>query len=326
MPFLCDDAHNQPIPMGGQMADTIIENSILNSPFREPDRQWRFSDAGITNESVEGRRASTYFVPLPPPKKKGKQLQFDTEWTQDRNEPNDKVNRIRERVKHWREGEYQGVSQITSKLLQHRTDLDRENKLFFCQVETLETLIYPTESARKVGDNWIETWLREANDGSKPGLSRIAMKMATDSGKTVVMAMLIAWHALNKLADQKDKRFSDIFLVVTPGITIKDWLRVLLRNDAENYYRLRDLVPPDLIGPLARFKIRITNYLAFGLRKIIETNKLTRELLGSEFDESPAQMVKASARLVNTLKHQELPLRSAGIRQGRGQGHQSLRG
>ena len=77
------------------MADTIIENPILNSPFREPDRHWRFDDEGITNEIVETRRASAYFVPIPPPKKKGKQLQFDTEWTQDRIEPNDKVNRIR---------------------------------------------------------------------------------------------------------------------------------------------------------------------------------------------------------------------------------------
>src|SRR5208337_288129 len=165
------------------MPDTIIENPILNSPFREPDRHWRFTDEGITNEIIETRRASAYFVPIPPPKKKGKQLQFDTEWTQDRIEPNDKVNRIREKVKHWREGEYQGVTQVTRKLLQHWTDPDRENKLFFCQIEALETLIYLTEAARKVGDNWIENWLREANDGSNPGLTRIASKMATGNGQ-----------------------------------------------------------------------------------------------------------------------------------------------
>src|SRR5271157_6268243 len=123
------------------MPDTIIENPILNSPFREPDRHWRFTDEGITNEIVETRRASAYFVPIPPPKKKGKQLQFDTEWTQDRIEPNDNVNRIRQRVKLWQEREYGGVTQVTRKLLQHWTGPDRENKLFFCQVEALETLI-----------------------------------------------------------------------------------------------------------------------------------------------------------------------------------------
>src|SRR5271157_5864997 len=156
--------------------DTIIENPILNSPFREPGRHWRFTDEGITNEIVETRRASAYFVPIPPPKKKGKQLQFDTEWTQDRIEPNDNVNRIRQRVKLWREREYRGVTEVTRKLLQHWTDPDRENKLFFCQIEALETLIFLTEAAEKIGDNWIENWLREANEGSNPGLNRIAMK------------------------------------------------------------------------------------------------------------------------------------------------------
>ena len=72
---------------------------------------------------------------------------------------------------------------------------------------------------------------------ANPGLYRIAFKMATGSGKTVVMAMLIAWHALNKLANPQDARFSDTFLIVTPGITIRDRLRVLLPNDPGNYYR-----------------------------------------------------------------------------------------
>ena len=80
------------------MPDTLIENPILNSPYGEPTRHFRFGDEGITNEIVETRRASAYFVPIPPPKKKGKQLQFETQWTQDRIEPNNNVNRVRERV------------------------------------------------------------------------------------------------------------------------------------------------------------------------------------------------------------------------------------
>ena len=82
---------------------------------------------------------------------------------------------------------------------------------------------------------------------SNPGLLRIAFKMATGCGKTVVMAMLIAWQTLNKLANPQDARFSDTFLIVTPGITIRDRLRVLLPNDPQNYYRQRDIVPPDLL-------------------------------------------------------------------------------
>jgi type III restriction enzyme len=278
------------------MPDTLIDNPILNSPYREPARHFRFGDEGITNEIVEAHRSSAYFVPIPPPKKKGKQLAFETEWTQDRIELNEQVNRIRQRVKHWREGDYQGVTHVTRSLLRHWTDPDRENKLFFCQVEALETLVYLTESARKVGDNWIENWLRDANDSSNPGLNRVAMKMATGAGKTVVMAMLIAWHALNKLADPKDRRFSDTFLIVTPGITIRDRLRVLMPNDAENYYRLRDLVPPDLRGQLGRAKILITNFHAFKTHKLLEANKLTKQILGTDFDETPAQMVNRVCR------------------------------
>src|SRR3954452_2768374 len=126
------------------MADSLIENPILNPPFREPDRHWRFSDEGITSEVVESRRASAYFVPIPPPKKKGKQLQFETEWTKDRIEENETVNRIRQRVGTWRSGAYQGVTHTTRRLLQHWTDPERENKLFFCQIEAVETLIYLT--------------------------------------------------------------------------------------------------------------------------------------------------------------------------------------
>jgi type III restriction enzyme len=58
------------------MADSLIDNPILNSPFREPDRHWRFSDEGITSEVVESRRSSAYFLPIPAPKKKGKQLRL----------------------------------------------------------------------------------------------------------------------------------------------------------------------------------------------------------------------------------------------------------
>jgi type III restriction enzyme len=99
------------------MADVIIENPILNSPFREPTRHFKFTDEGITNEIAEGRRSSSYFIPIAKPRKKGKQLTFDTEWTQDRIEENKTVNRIRQRVGIWRQGGHAGVTPITTKLL-----------------------------------------------------------------------------------------------------------------------------------------------------------------------------------------------------------------
>ena len=93
------------------MSQVVIENPIINSPFDEPTCHFRFTDEGITDEIVDGRRSSAYFVPIARPKKKGsKQLQFDTEWTQDRIEENKLVNDIRRRVALWRKGGYVGTT------------------------------------------------------------------------------------------------------------------------------------------------------------------------------------------------------------------------
>jgi type III restriction enzyme len=290
------------------MSQVVIENPIINSPFDEPSRHFRFSDEGITNEIVEGRRTSSYFVPIAKSKKKGsKQIQFDTEWTQDRIEENKLVNDIRRRVALWRKGGYVGVTPTTARLIAYWTDPSREKKLFFCQNEALETAIYIAEVANKYGDSWIENSLRDANDTSNPGLPRTAFKMATGSGKTVVMAMLIAWHTLNKRANPQDARFSDTFLIVTPGITIRDRLRVLLPNDPENYYRQRDIVPTHLQDQLGQAKIIITNFHAFQMREKVAAGKITKSILAdgqpSPFTETPDQMVRRVCRELSNKKN-----------------------
>ena len=138
--------------------------------------------------------------------------------------------------------------------------------------------------------------------------------MATGSGKTVVMAMLIAWQALNKIANSQDARFSDTFLIVTPGITIKDRLRVLLPNDPQNYYKLHDIVPSDLLPELDKAKFVITNFHAFKLRERVTAGKLTRQLLRSKdfrrsdngegpFTETPDQMVRRVCRELGNKKN-----------------------
>ena len=117
--------------------------------------------------------------------------------------------------------------------------------MLYCQREAAETAIFLAEVA---GRDRYTDWRRllaAENDAHNEGLPRIALKMATGSGKTVVMAMLIAWQTLNKLANPRDARFATRFLVIAPGITIRDRLRVLLPGDPSNYYDLRDLVPPD---------------------------------------------------------------------------------
>jgi len=290
------------------MSQVVIENPVINSPFCEPTRHFRFADEGITNEIESRRRTSSYFVPIAQPRKKGQhQLRFDTEWTKDRIEENKLVNQIRARVKLWRQGGYIGVTPTTSRLLAYWTAPDREKKLFFCQVDALETAIYITAIAKKYGDAWIENALREGNDTSNPGLPRTAFKMATGSGKTVVMAMLIAWHTLNKLANPQDARFSDAFLVVTPGITIRDRLRVLLPNDPQNYYCQRDLIPAQSQEQLGQAKILITNFHAFQLREKVAAGKLTKAILAEGetgvFTETPDQMVRRVCRELGNKKN-----------------------
>jgi type III restriction enzyme len=292
------------------MNQVIIEKPIINSPFLEPNRHFRFTDEGITNEIIEERRTSSYFVPIARPKKKKgatQQSLFDTEWTQDRIEQNKMVNDIRRRITPWRKGGYVGVTPTTARLLAYWNDPGREKKLFFCQIEALETAIYIAEVANKYNDTWIENTLREVNDLSNPGLPRQAFKMATGSGKTVVMAMMIAWHTLNKLANPQDARFTDTFLLISPGITIRDRLRVLLPNDPQNYYRQRDIVSTQTMELLCQAKIIITNYHALQLREKISAGKLTKSLLAeggpSAFTETPDQMVRRVCREFGSKKN-----------------------
>jgi type III restriction enzyme len=285
----------------------VIENPVINSPFREPDRHFRFTDDGITDQIDPGRRPSSYFVPIAQPRRKGdKQLAFDTEWTRDRIEENKLVNKIRERVGLWRKGGYPGVTPTTRRLLEYWTNPERERKLFFCQIEALETAIYIAEAAKRFNDAWIENELRDANESSNPGLPRIALKMATGSGKTVVIAMIIAWHTLNKIASPQDARFSDTFLIVTPGITIRDRLRVLMPNDPQNYYRQRDIVSGEDLIRLEQAKILITNFHGFQLREKSEGSRLTKIISGQTETginkETPDQMVRRVCRELGAKK------------------------
>jgi type III restriction enzyme len=292
------------------MKQVVIENPILNSPFSEPRRHFRFTDEGITNEIVEERRISSYFVPIARPKKQAKnQLTFDTEWTEDRIEENKFINQVRERVAQWRKQGYpsSSITKTTKQLLDYWQRSDRNRKLFFCQIEAVETVIYVTEVAKKFGETWIENKIHAANREANPLLYRIALKMATGSGKTVVMAMIIAWHALNKIANSQDPLFSDTFLIVTPGITIRDRLRVLLPNDPQNYYREMDIVPTDLREELGKARMIITNFHAFKQREKISAGKLTKSILdkgnGSAFTETPDQMVRRVCRELGNKKN-----------------------
>jgi hypothetical protein len=223
---------------GTHDAGTHRENPVLNSPFVEPARHFRTTEDGeVTGEIVARRRPSEFFVPVARPRKSSPQLTLDAFGPPTRQQPNEIVNEIRQAIARWRTQGYPHVTPTTRELLAYWRGEDRERRLFFCQVEAAETAIYLAEAAARVGDTKALNVIAAENARLNDGLPRLALKMATGSGKTVVMAMLIAWQALNKLADPYDRRFSTRFLVVTPGITIRDRLRVLLPNDPGNYYR-----------------------------------------------------------------------------------------
>jgi type III restriction enzyme len=291
---------------GGPVTDRIIDNPIINSPYKAPEKHFKFDDDGITNEVVPGRRESQYFVPVPRPRKRGQQIELDfAEFTADKIRKNDFVNEVRARVDLWRKQGYQSVTPTTRRLLERWSDPERDNPILFAQREAAETAIYLAEAAQKQGDAWIRNRLNDTNSACNLGLHRVALKMATGSGKTVVMAMLIAWQTLNKVAQPNDVRFAKRFLVITPGLTIRDRLRVLLPEDDQNYYKLRGLVPADLRDGLGEAKIVITNYHQLQRRETKQgkaVGSLTKELLAgnagapSPFLESWGQMVARVTR------------------------------
>lgn len=274
------------------MSNPFFEHPILNSPYLCPQRHWELDAQGQPTQQIKGaRRRAEFITPIPKPKKrkasKQKELDLDFAETQRLSTQNQKydptsiINEVRGQVDQWRAwpnpSEWQ-VTPETARLLQHWRHHEFSGvRPFFCQVEAVETAIWLTEVAphNKAGKRLLEH-LAEANNDYNPELMRLALKLATGSGKTTVMAMLIAWQTINAVRRPGGKNFTRGFLVVTPGLTIKDRLRVLQPNDPDSYYKDRELVPSDMLDDIKRAKIVITNYHAFKLRERTEVSKGTR--------------------------------------------------
>lgn len=295
------------------MMPVVIENPIINSPFAVPTQYYATDeDNRITAELLPGRRPSCHFIPIAKPKKKSKQLTIDSQLPPEKREESDHVNKIRSVVELWRERGWPEVTYTTRLLLDHWTDPNRGRRLFFCQIEAVETLIFLTECAKsakyteKHGLDWIEAHLQKSAANAGTELLRLACKMATGSGKTVVMAMLIAWQTLNKKRNPHDSRFTNSFLIVSPGITIRDRLRVLLPSDPNSYYRELDLVPPELRAELGTAKIVITNFHAFKCREKGNAGQLNKRVLEAKrtgaFTEKPDEMVARVCRELGQKK------------------------
>ena len=291
--------------LGHRVSDESIDNPILNGPYDPPERHFELGSQGPTGTIVMGRRPSESYIPIPPLRKghhREEQFAIDFDITGERRERNSLINDIRRHVELWRARGYSGVTPVSRKLLQHWADPDREDRMLFCQREAAETAIFLAEVAGRHGTPDYRRRVDEQNRLHNPGLPRVGLKMATGSGKTVVMAMLIAWQTANKVFTPNDPRFAKRFLVVTPGITIRDRLRVILPTEDVNYYRERDLVPPELWSAVLEAQVVITNYHAFLPRTAKEMQGVasgTKKLLlgdrprgsADPFVETPDQMV-----------------------------------
>ena len=275
------------------MIDDFFSAPILNSPYEYPARHWELDEQGQpTQRILQARRPAEFFTPIPRPSKvKAKSAQqslaINEELSADRQKyaQTSLINDLRAEVDKWRMIPNPidwRVTPETARLLLHWRTFDFTGpRPFFCQLEAVETAIWLTEVAPKQGKNGKRflDYLADANKEANPGLARIALKLATGAGKTTVMAMLIAWQTINASRRPDAEKFTRGFLIVAPGLTIKDRLRVLQPNDPENYYSTRQLVPQDLLHEIARAKLVITNYHAFKLREKLELAKGTRSLL-----------------------------------------------
>ena len=230
------------------MEQKSIGRLIINSPYEEPARHWSYNRERRTFSLAEGRRPAGYVVA--------------SEGSRAFDDPGHfveipLVNRIRSRLTAWREAGYPGITGITKRLLEHwNAPEEFENRrFFFCQLEAAETLIWLTESpaSDKVG-------VEIPSDGG--GFWRLCTKMATGSGKTVVMAMVMAWQILNKVTNPQDPRFSRNILVIAPGLTVRSRLAVLQPSHPENYYKEFDVVPSSLRDKLRQGRAVVRNWHA----------------------------------------------------------------
>ena len=262
-----------------------VKEPILCSPYEEPDRHWLYdTKTGLPTEMTARRNAGYWFR-----SERTGTAQIEM-FAEEERDDLPLVNALREDVRRWREAGWRNAAATTKRLLQHWWRQDRSPRLFFCQLEAVETVIYlqeilaasrrlpwrmrlPQGDFEKLGqglnprpEDWIAKVAQHPKlidaprDVDAAPLARYACKMATGAGKTVVMAMLVSWAFCNRGTKPGDPRYPRRVLVVCPNLTIKERLRVLRPDDNENYYEKFDLVPSNLRPELAKGKVLVTNW------------------------------------------------------------------
>lgn len=259
------------------------DNPVLNNPYEEPKYYYDTDLSGNIdyNKVINGRRPFGYDVNIVPNRRGGQTIFSQGDFSSA--DPNAEfINTIREEVKKWRWDGYPRASRITKELLDYwfnNKERPTNLRLFFCQREAVETAVWLNEIAERDPNtgNYILNLLGErrhtVSEDDANVLPRTAFKMATGTGKTVVMAMLILYNYLNKRANPMDTHYADHFLLCAPGITIRDRLGVLQLDFSQrsnnfertDYYHQRGLIPPQFEKELGGLNssITIVNYQQF---------------------------------------------------------------
>jgi type III restriction enzyme len=313
-----------------------VNKPILCSPYEEPTEHWVYNTETGEATRFPGRRPASYWFKT---RRTGDATLMLKGFAEEERDDLPLVNRLRADVKRWRELEYEGATPVTKQLLRYWARADRPRRLFFCQREAVETIIYLNEI---LGSGRKPRWKPELSvedfqalcTGQKPSFSpetklglypslvdipkepglpplrRYGCKMATGSGKTVVMAMLIAWAFCNRGRVPGDARFPNAALVVCPNLTIKERLQVLRPEHPDNYYETFDLVPAPLRPELAKGKVLVTNWHLFqpesehieGGKSYAVVNKgpespeaFARRVLGDLVDRAPLMVINDEA-------------------------------
>ena len=269
-----------------------VPDPILSGPYEEPKQHWTYQKDGAPQMMAGRRPASYWFKSHRLGSSEGEQLFTETE-----SDDLPLVNRLRQDVARWREVGYRGASEVTKDLLRHWASPSVRRPLFFCQREAVETLIYLLEiripgrsSATLFKDFDVsDAHLAAMLAGKKPkwdltdkeffprlvdqpansdwiGLRRLACKMATGSGKTVVMAMLISWAFANRGRNPASTHYPNAVLVMAPNLTVRNRLAVLRPDAVDNYYDQFGLVPSRYREYLNQGKVLVTNWHVFGLK------------------------------------------------------------
>jgi type III restriction enzyme len=256
-----------------------VANPIINSPYEEPNQHWHIEE-GQQPRPESGRRHASYFLRVPEGAARGRRSRSQAEMFDEDLKGKeyllDLANLLRKRLQEWRQREYQGATKITRELIEHWRAPDREQPLFYAQLEAAETAIFLAEGPPDLLQG-IQVPTDEPGAAAKEtgyrAFRRYALKMATGSGKTTVMGMLASWSILNKAADAQNAAYSDTVLIVCPNVTIRDRLQELdPERDELSLYRTRELVPAHRMTELRRGEVFVTNWHNLERRETRDVN------------------------------------------------------